>query len=323
MENRSRHAPRRFLRLLLVLLLCAWQALWAAPPIAAERPNGAGLVVRHGDGHTEMYYVEFTEPEITGLELLIRAGVSLTVAQFGGLGTAVCAIDGEGCPAADCFCRSYSTPAYYWHYYRLAPDGTWQLQPVGPSSRRIRDGDVDGWSWTAGDSGLPSTSIDAIAAQLGVDRASGSAAASSPVPPPSQAQPATPPEALPEPAATTTPTVAASPPPYTPATTVTTPPTHPSPTAVQGAVPTATVASTSSRVPSPPATEQQPQQATAKAVSVTPSPDTASIPAPQAAPSRDEGDMTDLAVFTAMLALVASLIGWLTLRRHPAGGDGS
>lgn len=168
LDNRSRFSLRYLLALLLLLAL----VLPAASPIplAAQRPGGAGLVIRHGDGRVVVYYVEFPEPEITGLELLLRSGASVTLANFAGLGAAVCAIDGEGCPAENCFCQSYTAPAFYWHYYRLDASGSWVLQQVGPSSRRIRDGDVDGWAWTAGESGLPPTSIEQIAARLGVDR---------------------------------------------------------------------------------------------------------------------------------------------------------
>jgi hypothetical protein len=156
--------------LILLLLLALGLPAVAPTPLVAQRPNGAGLVIRHGDGQVVISYIEFTEPEITGLELLMRSGASVTLASFGSLGVAVCAIGSEGCPADDCFCKSYSSPAFYWHYYSLQEDGSWVLHPVGPSSRRVRDGDVDGWAWTSGDSGLPQTSIEDIAARFGVQR---------------------------------------------------------------------------------------------------------------------------------------------------------
>ncbi|MDQ3549629.1 MAG: hypothetical protein M3439_12520, partial [Chloroflexota bacterium] len=80
----------------------------------------------------------------------------------------VCSIDGEGCPSDNCFCQSYTTPAYFWHFY--ANDGGWRELLQGASSRSVGDGDVDGWSWTAGDPGLPAVTIDEIALLNGVDR---------------------------------------------------------------------------------------------------------------------------------------------------------
>ncbi len=144
--------------LLLALLLVPSGAL-------AQQPHRAGLVIRHGDGNVIYRMVEFTEPEITGADLLLRAQVSLLTAGYGGMGQAVCSLDGEGCPADNCFCRSYTNPAYFWHYYRLNADGTWSSMAFGPDSRKIRDGDIDGWSWTAGESGLPRISMDELAAK--------------------------------------------------------------------------------------------------------------------------------------------------------------
>lgn len=145
--------------LLLALLLFPSGAL-------AEQPNRAGLVIRHGDGRIVYRVVEFTEPEITGADLLLRSQVALVTTAYAGLGQAVCSLDREGCPADNCFCKSYTNPAYFWHYYRLNADGTWSSMAIGPDRRKIHDGDIDGWSWTAGDSELPNTSIDGIATMV-------------------------------------------------------------------------------------------------------------------------------------------------------------
>ncbi|MFN3337169.1 MAG: hypothetical protein ACK42I_06665, partial [Thermomicrobium sp.] len=127
-----RYLYRLFLALLLALAPLAGAS---SAPALAERPNGAGLVVRFGDGRVVTAYVQFDEPAITGIELLQRAGIPITVASFGGLGLAVCAIAGEGCPAEDCFCQAKQQPAWFWHYYGLTPDGRWVLHSVGASNR--------------------------------------------------------------------------------------------------------------------------------------------------------------------------------------------
>lgn len=155
--------PARWLgRLLTTIVLLA--LLLFPTGTLAQQPNRAGLVIRHGDGRMVYRVVEFIEPEISGADLLLRSQIALVTAAYAGMGQGVCSLDREGCPANNCFCKSYTNPAYFWHYYRLNADGTWISMPVGPDSRKIHDGDIDGWSWTAGDSGLPTTSIAAIAA---------------------------------------------------------------------------------------------------------------------------------------------------------------
>ncbi len=157
--------------------------------VLAQQPHRAGLVIRHGDGRVVYRVVEFTEPEITGADLLLRAQVPLLTAGYGGMGQAVCSLDGEGCPSDNCFCKSYTNPSYFWRYYRLNVDGTWSSMAFGPDSRKIHDGDIDGWSWTAGESGLPNMSIDEIAAKAG-NSASPEAGLSEPgTPPPTWSAP--------------------------------------------------------------------------------------------------------------------------------------
>ena len=63
----------------------------------AGATNQAGLVVKFGDGRTLTYCIEFTEDSITGIELLQRSGLTVVTSNSGGLGAAVCSIDGEGC----------------------------------------------------------------------------------------------------------------------------------------------------------------------------------------------------------------------------------
>ena len=97
-----------------MVVLAAGLALTTAPVAAARK--GAGLVVRHGDGRLVVAYVEFDEPQISGAELLRRAGLTVVSAQLSP-GQAVCSINGEGCPADTCFCKSYGNPPTFWRYY--------------------------------------------------------------------------------------------------------------------------------------------------------------------------------------------------------------
>lgn len=159
------HGARRLAGALLIIFATL---VAAVVPVAAERPNGAGLVVRFDDGSLVYAYVQFEEDSISSEDLLIRSGLSVVVAPYGGLGSGVCKIRETGCPSDDCFCASYSQPAYFWHFYSNTGSG-WAEQLSGASTQSVSDGDIDGWSWTAGDSGLPATTIEEIALLNGID----------------------------------------------------------------------------------------------------------------------------------------------------------
>lgn len=124
----------------------------AAVPAPAIEPtpaglSRAGLVVDYGDGRVFTACVTFTETHITGLDLLERAGLPLVTD-----GGAVCRIGDTGCPAgAPCFCACMSPPpCLYWRYWTQEPGAiTWTFSAVGAAGRRLQDGAVDGWSWSA------------------------------------------------------------------------------------------------------------------------------------------------------------------------------
>ena len=159
----------RLARLALLLAVFGWLvpltaiAAGPTPDAVPAALHGAGLVVRHGDGRVLYLYVPFDEPSISGAELLQRSRLALTLSPFAGLGVAVCSLDNEGCPASDCFCKSYGQPSMYWHFYRLAPDGKWSPSALGPSEITIHPGDIEGWGWDSGDNQLPPTSFRDIA----------------------------------------------------------------------------------------------------------------------------------------------------------------
>jgi len=112
----------------------------AAQPAAAPRSARAHVVVQFGDHDLAARAINFTAP-ISGLRALELTGLPVVTASFG-WGTAVCAINGVGCPATNCFCDSNNFWGYkYW-------DGSaWQDYMVGADSSSVNNGAVEGWRW--------------------------------------------------------------------------------------------------------------------------------------------------------------------------------
>jgi hypothetical protein len=143
--------------LLLIVVLAA--------PIHAQQPDPhrAGLVVVHGDGSVVSACVAFSEESISGVELLRRSGLEVTLDAYGGLGYGVCAIGDEGCSAGqDCFCQCRSDPCAYWVYSHRNPDGSWAISGTGANGWQVRDGDVDGWVWGDGSAAPPVITFEQV-----------------------------------------------------------------------------------------------------------------------------------------------------------------
>lgn len=129
----------------------------AAPPaLPAAQEDGAvtatmpatgavAHVVVQSGGDSLVRAITFTAP-ISGIQALLSTGLSVTVADTS-FGPAVCAIEGAGCPADNCFCDSNR----FWSYSSW--DGTqWQPYQVGASQSVISaTGAVEGWRWGEGD----------------------------------------------------------------------------------------------------------------------------------------------------------------------------
>lgn len=134
--------------LLLLLLVPAVAVVAAQPPAQSESENQAALVIRSGDEQVDTYCVAFSEPEVSGYELLQRAGRD-TVISDAGLGITVCRLDEVGCPAGNCFCQCKGDPCVYWSYWHQQ-DGEWQYAVVGASTYMVQPGAIEGWSWGPG-----------------------------------------------------------------------------------------------------------------------------------------------------------------------------
>ena len=79
---------------------------------------------------------------MTGLAVLLGTGLDVTWANSS-FGPAVCAIEGVGCPADNCFCD----PDRFWAYSYWDGDA-WQAYPVAAGQSVISTtGAVEGWRW--------------------------------------------------------------------------------------------------------------------------------------------------------------------------------
>jgi hypothetical protein len=121
----------------------------SAETASSQAPNRAAVVVRLADDRVETQCVSFEEDDLSGYELLQRAGLSLET-RFEGGGGIMCRIEEIGCPSSDCFCECPGgDDCVYWSYWHLG-DTSWQYAGLGATSYRVGNGDVDGWSWGPG-----------------------------------------------------------------------------------------------------------------------------------------------------------------------------
>ncbi len=152
-----RLTPRLLVSLLLLILLGTALA-------QANGPNQVALVVVHGDGEMITECVEFSQSEITGLDVLQRADIDLNVQAASGLGATVCRIDNEGCtyPQDSCFCECEGGPTcIFWSYWHLKGD-EWGFSNLGASNRKVSHGAVEGWVWGEGMVGSSGTEPPAV-----------------------------------------------------------------------------------------------------------------------------------------------------------------
>ena len=134
-----------------LLLTALFLLVGASGAHAQDGDHRAGLVIRYADGSVQTQCVAFSEPSITGEELLQRSGLAVTLDYNAGLGGAVCSINNQGCayPIKDCFCKCTGIQCEYWAYYHRTAVG-WQYASSGASSFLVNDGALEGWSWGAG-----------------------------------------------------------------------------------------------------------------------------------------------------------------------------
>jgi len=175
----------RFFRLALTLLLACFglaASTLHAPVSQAQAPNRASLIVVFSPDDVFGTCVGFSEPEISGIELLNRSGFTVLSQQVAGMGVTVCKIEETGCdfPGEACFCQCLGAPCNYWSYWTYQ-NGAWVYSGRGATRRMVQPGEIDAWVWGDGETEPPAPSSVGICTGM-------SAGATSTPPPPNSAQ---------------------------------------------------------------------------------------------------------------------------------------
>lgn len=102
----------------------------------------AYVAVESAEGSLTVSPVTFTEP-ISGLEALLQTGLDVVTSETS-FGTAVCSIEGVGCPADNCFCSATN----FWNYLNWDwGQNQWVASAVGASATTLSNHAFDGWRW--------------------------------------------------------------------------------------------------------------------------------------------------------------------------------
>jgi hypothetical protein len=177
-----RQFPIRLFPTAILLAFAMMALLLVAPALAQDETPPASdpniwLIVETGGGQSLVRPLTVTLP-ISGLAALQSSGLDVTVAETD-FGPAVCAIQGVGCPAEDCFCNANE----FWNYSYW--DGAvWVSYPVGAASSVItQTGALEGWRWgsfegaqalSPAEAAAATAALEWLAAQQEVDGGYGS-----------------------------------------------------------------------------------------------------------------------------------------------------
>ncbi len=140
---RSRGWHLRFILVILLTLLIAGLVWLPSPTRAAPESSGqAYLAVQFNDHDRLVRTINFSTT-ISGLDALLQSGLSVETKDYS-WGTAVCSIEGVGCPPDDCFCGGSN----FWNYeYWNFDSNSWEHHSIGASGYNVYNGNVEGWRW--------------------------------------------------------------------------------------------------------------------------------------------------------------------------------
>ena len=118
------------------------------PACAADVPHAALIVVT--GSQTIRYCVALDGQSVDGLHLVALAHAQHGLQyRLGFGGQAVCQLAGVGASGDTCF-GAYPN---FWGLWQGDGHGGWSWSSSGGASVSIRDGDLEAWTWGAGDSG--------------------------------------------------------------------------------------------------------------------------------------------------------------------------
>lgn len=145
---------RRAARVLATLVLAGVGIASMSAPAAAStsspcRQSAAhvAVVIDFGGGNVSTACVPIADGS-TGIDVLNARAAQLGVAgpRFNPVNGLLCGIDGY--PATGCAERT-ATGYAYWSYWN-GDSGSWTYSNVGPASRRMHEGTVEGWRFQSG-----------------------------------------------------------------------------------------------------------------------------------------------------------------------------
>lgn len=134
----------------IIVAVCAVSIFLPASAFAVgDSENRAAVIIDTGNGAPKTACISFQGDSISGAEALELANAQPVFQTFGGVGRAVCALCGVGCPPDDsCLTCAGST---FWNYYQSKwGSASFTLSGIGAGASRVRDGDVEGWKFGAG-----------------------------------------------------------------------------------------------------------------------------------------------------------------------------
>lgn len=126
---------------------------WLLTPGSPARPQCAfasgahhvAVVVEHGNGAVLTRCVAFDSSQLTGEQVMQMSGIEYGTSSYGGgLGKAVCQVDGEPTSYPP-NCLNSTSP--YWAMFVSPAGGNWSVAKAGISSQEFADGDALGWHY--------------------------------------------------------------------------------------------------------------------------------------------------------------------------------
>lgn len=150
---------------MLTTVLAAGALFPAAGPVpnacAASGPHAVLVIDRgSGGGALRPFCVSLDEEIVSGrdfIELAAAQHEEVNQISFGHNGGAVCMLADVG--TTESTCLDAGEP--HWGYWRSEGNG-WRSSPIGFTSTRVEDGDIEGWSWADGPEAPPHPSFESV-----------------------------------------------------------------------------------------------------------------------------------------------------------------